>query len=93
MEALERANGIRSERARLKQQLKVGDVHITDVLSDPPEYVHTAKVFDLIMAVPKFGRVKTSKVLEKCRVSSSKTIIGLTPRQRRELIEFLESSS
>lgn len=91
MEALERANGIRSKRAELKQQLKSGAVHICDILADPPEYVHTAKVFDLIMAVPKFGRVKTSKVLERCRVSSSKTVIGLTPRQRRELIDHLKT--
>ena len=53
--------------------------------------MHTAKVFDLIMAVPKFGRVKTTKILERCRVSTSKTVIGLTPRQRRELVEQLRS--
>lgn len=92
MEALERANGIRSQRARLKQRLKNGEADICDVLAQPPEFVHTAKVFDLIMAVPKFGRVKTSKVLERCRVSPSKTVIGLTPRQRRELIEKLKTS-
>ena len=77
-------------RARLKEQLKCGDVRIYDILGDPPEYVHTAKVFDLIMAVPKFGRVKTTKILERCRVSTSKTVIGLTPRQRRELVEHLK---
>lgn len=91
MDALHRANGIRSERARLKEQLKCGEVRIHDILSEPPEYVHTAKVFDLIMAVPKFGRVKTTKILERCRVSTSKTVIGLTPRQRRELVEQLRS--
>ncbi len=91
MEALQRANGIRTQRARLKDMLKVGEIDICQVLSMPPEYVHTAKVFDLIMAVPKFGRVKTTKILERCRVSSSKTVIGLTPRQRRELVEQLKS--
>lgn len=91
MEALTRANGIRSERARLKERLKSGEVHICDILGDPPEYLHTAKVFDLILAVPKFGRVKTGKVLERCRVSPSKTVIGLTPRQRRELVEHLRA--
>ncbi len=90
MDALQRANGIRTERARLKEALKNGTLHIQDVLVEPPEYVHTAKVFDLIMAVPKYGRVKTSRILERCRVSSSKTVIGLTPRQRRELVENLK---
>jgi hypothetical protein len=90
MEALRRANDVRTERARLKESLRSGEVHISDVLVEPPEYVHTAKVFDLILAVPKYGRVKTSRVLERCRVSPSKTVVGLTPRQRRELVEQLK---
>ncbi|MCZ7661831.1 MAG: hypothetical protein M5U22_02260 [Thermoleophilia bacterium] len=90
IEALHRANGIRTERARLKDLLRQGEVSIHEVLTDPPDYLHTAKVFDIILAVPKFGRVKTSRVLERCRVSPSKTVIGLTPRQRRELVEILK---
>lgn len=89
LDALQKANGIRTERARLKEDLRMGRIHICDVLADPPEYVHTAKVFDLIMAVPKYGRVKTGKVLDRCRVSPSKTVAGLTPRQRRELVDHL----
>jgi hypothetical protein len=91
MEALRRANDIRSERARLKEALRTGDVAITEVLSDPPACVATAKVLDLILAVPKYGRVKANKLLERCRVSSSKTVNGLTPRQRKELLDMLTS--
>ena len=50
---------------------------------------HTAKVLDLVLAVPKYGRVKANKLLERCRVSSSKTVNGLTPRQRKELLDML----
>lgn len=89
LEALRRANDIRSERARLKERLRKGELAITDVLSDPPSCVHTAKVLDLLLAVPKYGRVKANKVLERCRVSPSKTVNGLTPRQRKELVEVL----
>jgi hypothetical protein len=89
MEALRRANDIRSERARLKEALRNGDVSITAVLSDPPPCVATAKVLDLVLAVPKYGRVKANKLLERCRVSSSKTVNGLTPRQRKELLDML----
>jgi hypothetical protein len=89
MEALRRANDIRSERARLKEGLRSGQVLIVDVLVDPPACVHTAKVLDLLLAVPKFGRVKANRLLERCRVSSSKTMNGLTPRQRKELIDML----
>ena len=85
-EALQRANDIRVRRAQLKKDLKSGDAQIEEILSDPPEYVSTAKVFDMLMAVPKFGRVKAARFLNTCRISQSKTVGGLSDRQRAELI-------
>ena len=87
--ALERANHVRTERAKLKKDLKAGRVKIHTLLNDPPEYVATAKVFDMLLAVPKYGRVKANKVLAGCRISPSKTIGGLSPRQRDELVSML----
>ncbi|MCL5734579.1 MAG: hypothetical protein M1274_03165 [Actinobacteria bacterium] len=89
MDALRRANDVRAERARLKECLRNGEVGISEVLQDPPECVYTAKVLDLVMAAPKYGRVKANRLLERCRVSSSKTVNGLTPRQRKELLDML----
>ena len=86
MEALKRANDIRVRRAQLKRDLKDGRVQVEWILTDPPEYVETAKVFDILMAVPKFGRVKASRFLNLCRISQSKTVGGLSERQRAELI-------
>ena len=86
MEALQRANDIRVRRAKLKKDLKVGRARIEAILSEPPEYVMTAKVFDMLMAVPKFGRVKAARFLNQCRISQSKTVGGLSERQRAELI-------
>src|ERR671934_2594236 len=86
MEALKRANDIRVKRAKLKKDLKDGQVSIEEILRDPPEYVSTAKVFDMLMAVPKFGRVKAARFLNQCRISQSKTVGGLSERQRAELI-------
>jgi hypothetical protein len=86
MEALKRANDIRVRRARLKKDLKDGHVRIEEILAAPPEYVETAKVFDILMAVPKFGRVKAARFLNQCRISQSKTVGGLSERQRAELV-------
>jgi hypothetical protein len=86
MEALKRANDIRVRRAQLKKDLKTGSANIDDILRNPPEYVSTAKVFDILMAVPKFGRVKAARFLNQCRISQSKTVGGLSERQRTELI-------
>jgi hypothetical protein len=86
MEALKRANDIRVRRAQLKKDLKLGRSSIDDILRDPPDYVSTAKVFDILMAVPKFGRVKATRYLNQARISQSKTVGGLSERQRTELI-------
>jgi hypothetical protein len=88
MEALKRANDIRVKRAQLKKDLKSAAVSIEQILRDPPEFVSTAKVFDMLMAVPKFGRVKAQRLLNQCRISQSKTVGGLSDRQRQELIDL-----
>ena len=47
------------------------------------------EVFDLLLAVPKYGRVKVNRILTHCRISPSKTIGGLSERQRNELVSYL----
>lgn len=89
MEALQRANRIRTKRAQLKRELKAGRASIHLLLIEPPYYIETAKVFDLLVAVPKYGRVKANKVLQVVRISPSKTVGGMSDRQRAELISML----
>lgn len=89
MRALRRANDIRTRRAQLKRDLKAGKTKVEQLLIDPPEWVMSAKVFDMILAVPKYGRVKANKILTQCRISPSKTIGGLSQRQRAELMQML----
>ena len=91
MDALKRANDVRVKRAQLKKDLKDGKVRIEQILGNPPEYVSTAKVIDILMAVPKFGRVKAARFLNACRISQSKTVGGLSERQRAELIGLFNS--
>jgi hypothetical protein len=89
MDALARANHIRTERAQVKRDLKAGRISVASLLLEPPSCVETAKVFDLLLAVPRYGRVKVNKVLAHCRISPSKTIGGLSERQRKELVALL----
>jgi hypothetical protein len=90
MDALTKANEIRTARAQLKRDLKAGRMSIQKLIMDPPEYLETAKVFDMMLAVPKYGRVKVNKILQTCRISPSKTIGGLSDRQRAELVGLLK---
>jgi hypothetical protein len=89
MDALQNANRIRTKRAELKRELKAGRRTIHDLLVEPPEWIETMKVFDLLLATPKYGRVKVNKILQQCRMSPSKTIGGMSQRQRTELVSML----
>ena len=90
MEALQRANEIRTKRATLKRDLKAGKVPFIDLLLEPPDYVATRPRSSTCCSLcPKYGRVKVNKVLQLCRISPSKTIGGLSPRQRTELVSML----
>lgn len=89
MEALERANEIRSARAQLKRDIKAGRQGVLNLLLEPPEYIETMKVFDLLMAVPGLGRVKIGKLLRVCGISPAKTVGGLSVRQRHELVSMV----
>jgi hypothetical protein len=85
LDALGRANEVRARRAQLERELKAGRVSIDGLLLDPPAYLETAKVFDMLLALPKIGRVKATKILQSCQVSLSKTFGGLSALQRAEL--------
>jgi hypothetical protein len=92
IDALSRANEVRALRAQLKRELKARRVSIGALLLDPPPYLETAKVFDMVLALPKVGRVKATKILQSCQVSPSKTFGGLSERQRAELARRLHRS-
>jgi len=89
MAALQRANVVRGKRAELKRDLKAKRVKVHDLLLDPPDWLETMKIFDLIVSCPKYGKIKTNKVLQQCRISPAKTIGGMSVRQRTELVSML----
>jgi hypothetical protein len=89
MDALERANEIRRKRAAFKRDLKAGRASLPEALMDPPDWLETAKVLDMLLACPKVGPVKVNRILASCRMSRSKTVGGITDRQRAELVSFI----
>jgi hypothetical protein len=89
MQALDVANGIRKYRAQLKRDVKSGRRSIVPVLREPEFEVDSMKVFDLLLAAPKVGRVKANKFMSRARISPSKTVGGLSVRQRQELLVLI----
>jgi hypothetical protein len=92
LEALARGNDVRSRRAQLKRDLKAGRRPIEEVLANPPAYLSSATILDLLIATPKRRRIKANKVLLRCRISPSRTIGALTERQRRVIVSELQRS-
>jgi hypothetical protein len=86
MRALRQAKGIRTGQELLKRELASGRARIDEIISQPPEFAKTAKVYDLLLALPKVGPARAARSLSHCRIAPSKTVAGLTERQRHELI-------
>ena len=90
LQALRKANEIRIRRSQLKKDIAAGRIQIVNVLARPPEYAETERVSALLLAVPKYGNARVSRLLTKTRVSDSKRLAGLTDRQRAELIQHFQ---
>jgi S13-like H2TH domain len=89
--ALRLANEVRLARAELKRQLAFGRIRLEEVVADPPACAATAKVYELLLAVPKIGPAKANRLLTSCRIAPTKRLTGLSTRQRHELVERLRA--
>ena len=74
---MQRANEIRSARAKLKQDLASGKLDLAGIVADPPEWVMSARVRDLWLALPRIGPVKAGRILAQCGIAHSKTLGGV----------------
>lgn len=92
LNALERAQEVRIFRARLKDKIRDADPKETGIaeaawqIADPHPLVQSMKIQALLLAVPKIGRQKAGRILLVCGISPTKTLGGLTDRQRLELV-------
>jgi hypothetical protein len=91
LRALGQANEVRRRRAALKRGLAAGALTIVDVLADPPAYAATAKVRQLLLALPHLGPVRANRLLLHCQIAEGTTVAGLTDRQRAALSKQLAS--
>lgn len=90
MTALRHANEIRCWRSQFKRDVAAGKVDVPALLAEPLDpWLDTMKVDALLISIPKYGRVKVNRLLKSCAVSPSKTLGGLTRRQRLDLVRGL----
>lgn len=86
--ALARANEVRTFRKDLKRDLKAGRVDWRDLLAAEPldPRLETMRLVDVLLALPWVGRAKVTKAFRAHTISPSKTLGGLSYRQRVELL-------
>jgi hypothetical protein len=89
LQALAKANEVRSERAQLKRELAAGRIQLARLLNDPPASAENAMLRDLLLALPKVGPARVNRALARCQITDTKTIAGLSDRQRAALIQLL----
>lgn len=65
--------------------MKLGEKLGADVLLSPPPEALTWQAKDFLVAIPGVGVVKAGKWLAMVRISPTKTLGGMTGRQRGEL--------
>jgi hypothetical protein len=94
-EALEKAAEARKVRAELKAQLKSGDITFRDVLdrAGHDETVGKTKVSAVLEAMPKLGKVRARKLMERLDISPSRRVRGLGANQRERLLKEFEEHS
>lgn len=89
MDALERANGVRTARKELKQALACGKEDARRLLENPPEFIATMKVGDLLMAVPGVGKTKRNKILRYALQGKDLPIDHLSATRRAAVAKCL----
>lgn len=93
-QALAKAAEARRVRAELKQQLKAGEIDFREVLrrADADEIVGKTKVAAVLEAMPRLGKVRARKLMERLDISPTRRLRGLGGNQRAKLLEEFDSA-
>jgi hypothetical protein len=94
-QALEKAAEARKVRAELKQQLKTGEIDFAEVLrrAGDDEVVGKTKVSAVLEAMPRVGKVRARKLMERLDISPSRRMRGLGANQREKLLREFEGDA
>lgn len=88
MSALEAANRIRTGKARMKQQIRVGDLSVIDAVKT--NTFPNMPIDELLNAQHRWGPRRTARTCHRAGIGPAKRMGTLTERQVGCLIEALE---
>lgn len=86
--ALDKAGEARRARARVKEQLKGGEVSLDQVFAraEGDEHLARLKVLSLLESLPKVGKVKARRAMEAIGIAETRRVQGLGSEQRAKLL-------
>ena len=88
-EALHKAAEARKIRAELKTQLKAGEIGLAEVLdrAESEDVVARTRVVAVLESMPRVGKVKARRLMERLDISPSRRVRGLGDKQRDRLLD------
>ncbi|MEJ7584952.1 MAG: integration host factor, actinobacterial type [Acidimicrobiales bacterium] len=86
--ALDKAARARRERADLKERLKMGSIHFSELLvqAESDEIVGKMKVLAVLESLPGVGKVKARRTMADIGISETRRVRGLGAQQRQALL-------
>jgi hypothetical protein len=86
-QALAKAAEARKKRAVVKDQLKKGQLSLSELLSRASDdIVGKMKVSNALESLPGVGKVRARKIMERLDISSSRRVRGLGAKQKEALL-------
>jgi guanylate kinase len=77
----QKAVAARQERAKTKELIATGRIFFFDIFSDERESISRMRLIDLLQSVPGVGKIRAEQILERTKISPSRRIGGVGPRQ------------
>lgn len=85
------ATEVRSRRSALKRQLTNGEIHLDELLANPPDWAERMRLVHVLKALPRISRKTAERALAAAQASEFTTLDGLSDRQRLQLFEHFKS--
>ncbi|NDD78924.1 MAG: guanylate kinase [Actinobacteria bacterium] len=77
----QKAVAARQERAKTKELIATGQIFFFDLFGDERKSISRMRLIDLLQSVPGVGKIRAEQILERTKISPSRRIGGVGPRQ------------
>lgn len=88
LEALGKAKESRRAMAGVKRALKAGEITFAQALGSEAE--QPMRALRLVESAPGYGKARAAELMRRLRISPTRRVRGLGPRQREALLEVFE---